>query len=243
MGAEDMRRQAPNVERMHLLGAEVAPGRVRHEDAQGGDERGDPRLDHERRDDPLPDRLLRRPRALPGDRARPPARDRRRGARADARRRRPAAGGRGRLRRRRLERDRRLLRLPRGRRAPGRGRGGGRREPRHGPPRPSCTARARRPRRRATARSPTRTRSRPGLDYPGVGPEHAALRDSGRAEYLPCTDEEALAAFHRLTETEGIIPALESSHALARALDLDAELILVCLSGRGDKDLAEVLAR
>jgi len=82
-----------------------------------------------------------------------------------------------------------------------------------------------------------------GLDYPGVGPEHAALRDSGRAEYIPCTDEEALAAFHRLAETEGIIPALESSHALARAVDLDAELVLVCLSGRGDKDLAEVLAQ
>jgi tryptophan synthase beta chain len=82
-----------------------------------------------------------------------------------------------------------------------------------------------------------------GLDYPGVGPEHAALRDSGRAEYVPCTDEEALAAFHRLAETEGIIPALESSHALARALDCDEELVLVCLSGRGDKDLAEVLAR
>jgi tryptophan synthase beta chain len=81
-----------------------------------------------------------------------------------------------------------------------------------------------------------------GLDYPGVGPEHAALRDSGRAVYLPCTDEEALAALHRLTRTEGIIPALESSHALARALDLDAELIVVCLSGRGDKDLAEVIA-
>jgi tryptophan synthase beta chain len=80
-----------------------------------------------------------------------------------------------------------------------------------------------------------------GLDYPGVGPEHAALRDSGRAEYVPCTDEEALAAFHRLCETEGIVPALESSHALARALDCDAELVLVCLSGRGDKDLAEVL--
>jgi tryptophan synthase beta chain len=81
-----------------------------------------------------------------------------------------------------------------------------------------------------------------GLDYPGVGPEHAALRDSGRATYVPCTDEEALAAFHRLAKTEGIIPALESSHALARALDLDAELVLVCLSGRGDKDLEEVLA-
>jgi tryptophan synthase beta chain len=82
-----------------------------------------------------------------------------------------------------------------------------------------------------------------GLDYPGVGPEHAALRDSGRALYLDCTDAEALDAFHRLARSEGILPALESSHAIARALDLDAELIVVCLSGRGDKDLAEVLAR
>jgi tryptophan synthase beta chain len=80
-----------------------------------------------------------------------------------------------------------------------------------------------------------------GLDYPGVGPEHAWLRDTGRAEYVTATDEDALAMFHRLCETEGIVPALESSHALARALDLDAELIVVCLSGRGDKDLAEVL--
>ncbi len=80
-----------------------------------------------------------------------------------------------------------------------------------------------------------------GLDYPGVGPEHAHLRDTGRASYVPCTDEEALTAFHRLCETEGIVPALESSHALARALDCGAELVLVCLSGRGDKDLAEVL--
>jgi tryptophan synthase beta chain len=80
-----------------------------------------------------------------------------------------------------------------------------------------------------------------GLDYPGVGPEHAQLRDSGRAEYVPCTDDEALAAFHRLCATEGIVPALESSHALARALDCGDDLVLVCLSGRGDKDLAEVL--
>jgi tryptophan synthase beta chain len=82
-----------------------------------------------------------------------------------------------------------------------------------------------------------------GLDYPGVGPEHAYLRDTGRAEYLTATDEEALDAFRLLTEREGIIPALEPSHALARALDLDAELVVVGLSGRGDKDLAEVLAR
>ena len=82
-----------------------------------------------------------------------------------------------------------------------------------------------------------------GLDYPGVGPEHAFLRDSGRAEYLTATDEEALAGFQDLARTEGILPALEPAHALARARDLDAELILVGLSGRGDKDLAEVLAR
>ena len=81
-----------------------------------------------------------------------------------------------------------------------------------------------------------------GLDYPGVGPEHAFLRDSGRAEYVPATDEEALAAFRRLAETEGIIPALEPAHALARTAELDAELVLVCLSGRGDKDLDEALA-
>ena len=79
-----------------------------------------------------------------------------------------------------------------------------------------------------------------GLDYPGVGPEHAHLRDSGRAEYVGATDEEALAAFRRLARTEGILPALEPAHALARALDLDETLVLVCLSGRGDKDLAQV---
>jgi tryptophan synthase beta chain len=80
-----------------------------------------------------------------------------------------------------------------------------------------------------------------GLDYPGVGPEHAHLRDAGRAAYVPATDDEALAALHLLAEREGIIAALEPSHALARALELDAELIVVCLSGRGDKDLAVVL--
>ena len=82
-----------------------------------------------------------------------------------------------------------------------------------------------------------------GLDYPGVGPEHAQLRDTGRAEYVGATDEQALAAFRRLAEAEGIIPALEPAHALAKALDLGEELILVCLSGRGDKDLAEVVSR
>ncbi|HLF68380.1 MAG TPA: tryptophan synthase subunit beta [Gaiellaceae bacterium] len=83
----------------------------------------------------------------------------------------------------------------------------------------------------------------PGLDYPGVGPEHAFLRDSGRAEYVTATDEEALGAFRRLAEVEGILPALEPAHALARALDCEEELVLVCLSGRGDKDLDAVVGR
>jgi tryptophan synthase beta chain len=82
-----------------------------------------------------------------------------------------------------------------------------------------------------------------GLDYPGAGPEHAFLRDSGRARYVAVTDEEALAAFKECARSEGIIPALETAHALAWVLAQDdGELDLVCLSGRGDKDLAEVLS-
>ena len=87
-----------------------------------------------------------------------------------------------------------------------------------------------------------------GLDYPGVGPEHAWLKDVKRATYVPITDTEALDAFHALTRTEGIIPALESSHALAYAtklaptLDKD-KIIIVNLSGRGDKDIHTVAAR
>ena len=84
-----------------------------------------------------------------------------------------------------------------------------------------------------------------GLDYPGVGPEHAWLKDSGRAEYATITDDEALKAFHDLCRFEGIIPALESSHALAHAVKLAAALpkdriLLVNLSGRGDKDMHTV---
>ena len=84
-----------------------------------------------------------------------------------------------------------------------------------------------------------------GLDYPGVGPEHAHLKDIGRAEYVGITDDEALTAFHRLCRTEGIIPALESSHAVAYAMKLAATMksdqhLLVNLSGRGDKDIGTV---
>ena len=87
-----------------------------------------------------------------------------------------------------------------------------------------------------------------GLDYPGVGPEHAWLKDSGRANYVAVTDDEALQAFHRLTRTEGIIPALESSHAIAQAMKMAPQMdrdqtLLVNLSGRGDKDMHTVAAR
>jgi tryptophan synthase beta chain len=82
-----------------------------------------------------------------------------------------------------------------------------------------------------------------GLDYPGVGPEHAWLRDSGRVRYVGIEDGEAVAAFHRVAELEGILPALESSHAIAWALkNPSPRLTLITLSGRGDKDLAEVLS-
>jgi tryptophan synthase beta chain len=84
-----------------------------------------------------------------------------------------------------------------------------------------------------------------GLDYPGVGPEHAWLKDLGRAEYVAVTDAEALDAFHRLCRTEGIIPALESSHAIAQAMKMAPEMapdqiLLVNLSGRGDKDIGNI---
>jgi tryptophan synthase beta chain len=87
-----------------------------------------------------------------------------------------------------------------------------------------------------------------GLDYPGVGPEHAWLKDIGRARYLTATDDEALAALRLTAALEGIIPALESAHALARLAEITAEagaggIVVVNLSGRGDKDLASLAAR
>ena len=87
-----------------------------------------------------------------------------------------------------------------------------------------------------------------GLDYPGVGPEHSFLKDMQRVQYVPISDEEALAGFRDLTRIEGIIPALESSHAIAYALKLAKTMskdqsIIVNLSGRGDKDLHTVMKR
>ena len=135
-------------------------------------------------------------------------------------------------------------------------RGGGARARRH---------RARRAAEPGTARGAARVeqlpdagRARPGAHrafdqrrastIPGVGPEHSALRDSGRVRYVSADDEQALAAFHRLCRLEGIIPALESSHALHAAEQLAAgaprdAVVVVCLSGRGDKDIATVRER
>ena len=84
-----------------------------------------------------------------------------------------------------------------------------------------------------------------GLDYPGVGPEHSYWKDAGRVRYTCCRDKDALAAFNSLARTEGILPALESSHAVAKAMELarsrpETDTIVVCLSGRGDKDAAEI---
>ena len=181
-----MRRQAPERRADEAARRRGAAGRVRHEDAEGGDERGDPRLDHERRDDALPDRLVRRPGAVPRARARPPARDRptrrassssrvegrlpRSSSRASA-----AARTRSASSTRFLERRGRAARRRRGR---GRGSlGTGRTGVLHGA-RSSILADD--DGQIADAHSISA-----GLDYPGVGPEHAALRDSGRAEYVP----------------------------------------------------------
>ena len=84
-----------------------------------------------------------------------------------------------------------------------------------------------------------------GLDYPGVGPEHSYWKDTGRVKYTACRDDDALEAFDKLATSEGILPALESSHAVAKGLELASRLtrdkaLVVCLSGRGDKDAAEI---
>ena len=215
MGSEDMRRQHPNVERMGLLGAEVRPV-----------EFGTKTL-KEATSEAIRDWITNvetthyligscvGPEPVPGDRPRAPGGDRARGARAGARGRGPPPRRGDRLRRRRLERDRDVRRLPRRRRTSG--------STASRPPAPRASAPAGRASSTARARSLLADEDgqitdahsiSAGLDYPGVGPEHAYLRDTGRVEYLAATDDEALEAFRRLAETEGIIPALEP---LARA--------------------------
>ena len=121
--------------------------------------------------------------------------------------------------------------------------------PRSAPARPACcTAASATCCRTPTARCRRHIRSRPDSTIPGVGPEHSYLRDSGRVAYESATDAEALDAFQSLCRLEGIIPALETAHALAwvtphrRGSGRDDALVLVCLSGRGDKDVAHVAA-
>ena len=260
MGAEDIRRQAPNVLRMHALGRGGPAGHERHGDAQGRGQRGDARLGHERRDDPLRPRLGDGPAPVPDDRARPPAGDRRRGG-GPARRpsragcptsslacvgggsnaiglldgssasrrsgwpspRRPGRGSRPAVTRRRS---------PAGRRG-------------------SSTARARSCSRTATARSSRRTRSRPGSTTRASGRRSPRSSTAGRLEVAAATDAEAVAAIREVARTEGILPALETAHAFAvlprllaghrglgPAVPCRRRVVLVGLSGRGDKDLA-----
>ena len=254
MGTEDMRRQRPNVERMGLLGARGRAGRGRRAHAQGGGQRGDPRLGHERRDDALRDRVGGRAGALPGARARPPARDRRRGARAGA--------GAGRAPAGRVsspawaaaatrsapsspflaDEDVELVGVEAG--------GEGLDSGRHGASlgaggRACCTARCPRCSRTRTARSWRRTRSPPGSTTRASAPSTRSCATAGACATSPSPTTQALAAFRELSRLEGIIPALEPAHAiawvLARTRRRTDAITLVTLSGRGDKDLAEVL--
>ena len=228
MGAEDTRRQALNVARMQLLGAEVDTGDDRLAHAQGRDQRGDARLGHQRRDDELRLRHGGRAASVPDDGARVPADHRRRGARAGARTGRPPARRRDRLRRRRLERHRDLHGVP----GPTRASGSSDTRQVVTASRPAATRRPSAPGRRgvlhgarsyllqdANGQTLESHSISAGLDYPGVGPEHSYLHDTGRAEYHPITDAEAMDAFALLCRTEGIIPAIESAHALAGTLE------------------------
>ena len=234
----------PGVRRLHGHGGHAPPDaqraahaaarrdgqrrRRRLAHAQGGGLGRDPRLGRQRRRHALRDRLVRRPGAVPGARARPAARHRRRGARAGARALRPAAVARRSpawaAARTRSACSSRSSTTPRSSWSASRRRARGwtpaataRRSP-SAAAAACCTAPTRRSCRTRRARSPRRTRSRPAWTIPASGPEHAWLRDSGRARYDAVTDAQALDAFRRLAELEGIIPALESAHAVAWVL-------------------------
>ncbi len=250
MGEVDMERQAPNVGRMKLLGAEVVP-------VTGGDRTLRAAIDEALRDwvsDPDGTYYLLGsavgPHPYPVSRARVPGGDRDRGPRTDARADGCAARRRDRLRRRRLERDRPVS--PLRRRCGGRSCSGSR-------PEAPAAGSGRTRRRSPTARPGVLQGSyslllqdahgqiqethsvSAGLDYPGVGPEHALLKTLGRVRYEAVGDDDALAALAECCHAEGILPAIESAHALAGARRW-AEAhpggrILVGLSGRGDKDM------
>ena len=251
MGSVDTKRQALNVARMELLGAKVVP--VDSGSATLKDAINEALRDWvaTRRPHGLPLRHRRRPAPVPEHGPRLHPRHRRRGARPVPRADRPAARRDRGLRGRRLQRDRAVHRVPRRPRRPHlrlRARRRRRRDRparRHHPRRrlaASCTAPAPSCSRTRTARPSSRTRSRPASTTPASGPQHAHLAKTGRADYLPVTDAQAMDALALLARTEGIIAAIESAHALAGAFDVARELgpeglVLVNLSGRGDKDM------
>ena len=255
MGTEDMRRQKPNVERMGLLGrpwsspSRPAPGRSRRRSrrrsATGSPTSRPPTTSSARASGPAPyPALVRDLQRVIGDEARAQVL----GAGG------PAARAGDRVRRRRLERDRDVRPVRRRRRGrAGRRRGGGRGDRDRAPRRAAdgrrhcpgcCTAPTRRSCRTRTARSSRPTRSPPASTIRAAAPSTPGCATRAAPATSAITDAQALDAFARISRLEGIIPALESAHALAWALaNPDSELDLVCLSGRGDKDLAEALAQ
>ena len=230
----------------------------RERDAQGRDQRGDARLGHERPDDPLRARVGDGPAPVPDDRARSPAADRRRGGGPAAARGRSASGSRRGLRGRWLERDRAAPAVHRRAGGSDRGRRGRGRRHRDRPARGSPRRRvARDPPRDPVddAPGPRRPGRRGGLGIrgarlPGRGPQLSGLFEAGRLELAASTDDDAFAAMAFTAETEGILPALETAHAIAALPRLLAgvegsgapyptdALVLLGFSGRGDKDLA-----
>ena len=263
MGAEDIERQGPNVLRMRALGAEVRSVTSRHGHAQGRGQRGDARLGHERRDDPLRPRLGDGAAPVPDDRPRPPAPDRRRGRRPARTTSRAAcrtspspasAAARTRSGCWRGSSASRRVRL-----AVAEAAGDGMETGRHaaailgGTPGILHGSRSLMLQDR-DGQVVEAHRASAGLDYPGIGPQLAALAEAGRIEVAAATDREAVAAMKATTRTEGILPALETAHAIAALPKVlagvdglaggfgDEVLVLLGFSGRGDKDLA-ALAR
>ena len=254
MGAVDVERQKPNVFRMNMLGAKVRAGRVRLEDAQGRDERGVARLGHQCRLDILLHRHRRRAASLSDDGARLPVDHRPRDARADAWR--PKAGCRIRSSPASAAARTRWVCSIRssttrqieiyGVEAAGHGLETGMHAASIAGGRPGVLHGNRTYLLMNEDGQINEAHSiSAGLDYPGIGPEHAWLNDVGRVTFLSATDDEALNAFQLLSKLEGIIPALEPAHAIAKVLDLAPKkpkdhLMVVNLSGRGDKDLDSV---
>ena len=255
MGALDVERQSLNVYVMKLLGARVHPVTSGTQTLKDATNEALSRLGRPHRRYVLLHRQRRRRAPVPLHGARVSKGDRRRSARPAARTLRPFAERRRRLCRRRQQRDGDLRRLRRRRRR----RLWGVEAAGHGIGAPDTAAslgagsigvlHGSRSYLLQTAQGQVRNTHSisAGLDYPGVGPEHAFLKASGRAVYVSADDDEALAAFHRCAEREGIVPALESAHALAFAERLARErgregLVLVNLSGRGDKDTRQVEA-